>query len=86
MNLQGGLSIDKDVKLLEVFSGIPDLPVARLSPVRFGPTFTRDFLDNDDPDRVTKELERDILACMDFLPHMPAAPVVMPSAHFTAPI
>ena len=67
VNLQGGLSIDKDVKLLEVFSGIPDLPVARLSPVRFGPTFTRDFLDNDDPDRVTKELERDILASVEQL-------------------
>ena len=67
INIGGEVSVDKDVKLLQIFSGIPELPVAHLSPVRFGQTFTRDFLDHNDQQRVTAELRRDILDSVERL-------------------
>ena len=67
VRLADDVSVDKDVQLLQVFSGIPELPVAHLSPVRFGQTFTRDYLDHADPERVTAELQREILASVERL-------------------
>ena len=41
-----GIVVDKDVELIGEFAQLPDLPLAKLSPVRFSSNFTRSYLDS----------------------------------------
>jgi dethiobiotin synthetase len=45
VELDDGRKIDKDAKIIEQFTGIPDLDLQMLSPVRLGSGFTKHFLD-----------------------------------------
>jgi hypothetical protein len=45
VELEDGRKIDKDAKIIEQFTGIPDLDLQMLSPVRLGSGFTKHFLE-----------------------------------------
>lgn len=67
VNLPDGTQIDKDARLLQEFSGIPDFDVTSVSPVRLGSGFTQEYLDSDDHIQQTRQLEDAILASLDRL-------------------
>ena len=48
VTLPDGNRIDKDAVIISAFSGIPDLDLNAMSPVRLGSGFTREFLDSTD--------------------------------------
>ena len=54
------LEIDKDVELISTFSKIPNLPLSKLSPVRFSNKFTRNYLTSKNRNRLTRNLSIDI--------------------------
>ena len=58
--LRDGAQVDKDVQLLSVFSSLPGFEPRHLSPVRFTPGFTRNFLESGDQEALTRTLQRRI--------------------------
>ena len=44
VTLPDGSKIDKDARIVQEFSGIPDIDLKTVSPVRLGSGFTRPFL------------------------------------------
>ena len=62
-----GTEVDKDVELIGTFSKIPDLPLSRLSPVRFSNNFTRTYLNSKNRQRLTKNLSIDIKKAIEEL-------------------
>ena len=54
------LEVDKDVELISTFSKIPNLPLSKLSPVRFSNKFTRNYLTSKNRNRLTRNLSIDI--------------------------
>ncbi len=67
VTLPDGTQIDKDARLLQEFSGIPDFDVASVSPVRLGSGFTQEYLDSEDHIQQTRQLEDAILSCLERL-------------------
>ena len=55
-----GVVVDKDVELIGEFAQLPDLPLAKLSPVRFSSNFTRSYLDSRYRTRLTRALSLEI--------------------------
>jgi dethiobiotin synthetase len=65
--LGDGLRIDKDALILKIFSGIPDLDLEHVSPVRLVPGFTREYLDSPDRLQETGRLKEEIQTALDML-------------------
>ena len=57
----GGVTVDKDVELIGEFAGLSDLPLDKLSPVRFSTNFTRSYLDSRYRTRLTRALSLEIM-------------------------
>ena len=62
-----GVVVDKDVELIGEFARLPDLPLAKLSPVRFSSNFTRSYLDSRHRPRLTRALSLEITRSLEQL-------------------
>lgn len=69
VNLPTGFKVDKDVRLMEHFSGIPDMKLEQLSPVQLGSGFTKAYLLNPDRQEISKELAEKIKDSFTALSH-----------------
>ena len=69
VDLPSGIQVDKDVRLMEHFSGIPDMKLENLSPVQLGSGFTKAFLLNPDKAEISHELSRKIEKSFESLSH-----------------
>ncbi|ADN01888.1 AAA family ATPase [Spirochaeta thermophila] len=67
--LEDGTMIDKDARILQEFSGIPDLDPRVVSPVRLGSGFTKEFLDSPNRKAEEEKLTRKVLDSMEALSH-----------------
>jgi len=65
VQISGGAKVDKDVKVIEKFCGIPDMKLENLSPVQLGSGFTKDYLKNEDKSNISKRFSRDIVNSFD---------------------
>ena len=65
--LPDGSRIDKDAPLMKEFAGLPDLDLRFVSPVRLGTGFTQEYLDSKDHRQGTRDLQDEILRCLDSL-------------------
>ncbi len=65
VQISGGAKVDKDVKVIEKFCGIPDMKLENLSPVQLGSGFTKDYLKNEDKSNISKKFSRDIVNSFD---------------------
>src|SRR4030042_560364 len=69
VEVEAGRRIDKDARIVKEFSGIPDMDMRQVSPVRVGSGFTRSFLSAPDTREETKKLETTILESLKSLAH-----------------
>ncbi|MBN1523717.1 MAG: AAA family ATPase [Spirochaetales bacterium] len=69
VTLADGSKIDKDARIVQEFSSIPDLDMTKVSPVRVGSGFTKSFLSSDDSRSKTQNLENLIIDSMESLNH-----------------
>ncbi len=60
IQLSDGVKVDKDVKVIEKFCGIPDMKLENLSPVQLGSGFTKDYLKSGDKTKISNEFALDI--------------------------
>jgi uncharacterized protein len=60
IQLSDGVKVDKDVKIVEKFCGIPDMKLENLSPVQLGSGFTKAYLKNENKSKISKEFAQDI--------------------------
>ncbi|MCD6396078.1 MAG: AAA family ATPase, partial [Spirochaetaceae bacterium] len=60
VQISGGAKVDKDVKIIEKFCGIPDMKLENLSPVQLGSGFTKTYLKNTDKTSISKGFASDI--------------------------
>ncbi len=60
IQLSDGVKVDKDVKVIEKFCGIPDMKLENLSPVQLGSGFTKAYLKNTDKTRISNGFALDI--------------------------
>jgi hypothetical protein len=67
IKLEDGTTIDKDAQIIERFSEIPALDMKIISPVQFTPSFTREYLDSDDQEKITRSLTESISNAMSYL-------------------
>ena len=67
--LPDGSRIDKDAPLMKEFAGLPDLDLKFVSPVRLGTGFTQEYLESNDHRQGTRDLQDEIIRCMDSLSH-----------------
>jgi len=67
IKLEDGTTIDKDAQIIDKFSKIPALDLKIISPVQFPSTFTREYLDSDIQERLTKTLSENITNALSFL-------------------
>jgi hypothetical protein len=65
--LPDGLRIDKDAPLMKEFAGLPDLDLKLVSPVLLGTGFTQEYLDSKDHRQGTRDLQDEIIKCLDSL-------------------
>jgi BioD-like phosphotransacetylase family protein len=65
--LESGQRIDKDALILKIFSGIPELDLEYLSPVRLLSGFTRKYLDAPDRQQETANLKAQIQSALEQL-------------------
>jgi hypothetical protein len=65
--LPDGSRIDKDAPLMKKFAAIPDLDLKFVSPVRLGTGFTQEYLDTSDHRQGTRDLQDEIIRCLDSL-------------------
>ena len=65
--LPDGSRIDKDAPLIKEFAGLPDLDLRFVSPVRLGTGFTQEYLDSKDHRQGTRDLQDEIIRCLDSL-------------------
>ncbi|MCF6336129.1 MAG: dethiobiotin synthase, partial [Spirochaetales bacterium] len=65
IQLSGGAKVDKDVKVIEKFCGIPDMKLEDLSPVQLGSGFTKSYLKNSDKDKISGEFASSIKASFE---------------------
>ncbi len=61
VQISGGAKVDKDVKVIEKFCGIPDMKLENLSPVQLGTGFTKAYLKNNDKASISKGFSKDIV-------------------------
>ena len=69
VELADGSKIDKDARVVQEFSNIPDMDMKLVSPVRLGSGFTRQYLSSRDTRKQTIELENAILNSLKALSH-----------------
>ncbi len=69
VELADGSKIDKDARIVQEFSNIPDMNLKMVSPVRLGSGFTRKYLAVSDPRAETLGLENQILDSLKTLSH-----------------
>lgn len=69
VDLSTGIRVDKDVRVMEHFSGIPDMDLEKLSPVQLASGFTKAFLANPEKKEVAKELAENIRKSFKSLEH-----------------
>lgn len=55
IQLSDGVKVDKDVKVIEKFSGIPDMKLENLSPVQLGSGFTKSYLRSEDKSKISNK-------------------------------
>ncbi|MCK5197320.1 MAG: AAA family ATPase, partial [Spirochaetales bacterium] len=67
IKLEDGTTIDKDAQIIERFSEIPALDMKIISPVQFTPSFTREYLDSDDQEKINRSLTESISNAMIYL-------------------
>jgi dethiobiotin synthetase len=67
ITLESGRQIDKDTLILKIFSGIPDLDLNHVSPVRLAKGFTREFLEAPNRQEETAKLKDMIMSDLDHL-------------------
>ena len=60
IQLSGGVKVDKDVKVIEKFCGIPDMKLENLSPVQLGSGFTKSYLKSEDKSKISNQFAMDI--------------------------
>jgi uncharacterized protein len=60
IQLSDGIKVDKDVKVIEKFCGIPDMNLENLSPVQLGSGFTKSYLKSKDKNSISKGFAIDI--------------------------
>ena len=65
--LPDGSRIDKDAPLMKEFAGLPDLDLRFVSPVSLGTGFTQEYLDSKDHRQGTRDLQDEIILCLDSL-------------------
>ncbi len=58
VQLEDGKLVDKDARIIEKFSRIPDLDMGSVSPVLVGAGFTKEFLESKDQKAETKKLKQ----------------------------
>lgn len=61
VELESGKTVDKDVKIVESFTGIEEIEARYSSPVQLGTGFTKAFLANPERDQLSLELREDIM-------------------------
>ena len=69
VDLSTGIKVDKDVRVMEHFSGIPDMNLEMLSPVQLGSGFTKAFLVNPEKEEIAGELAKKIQQSFQSLSH-----------------
>ncbi len=69
VDLPSGIRVDKDVRVMEHFSGIPDMDLEKLSPVQLGAGFTKAYLVNPEKAAVSRELADKIKDSFESLSH-----------------
>ncbi|MBN2510220.1 MAG: AAA family ATPase, partial [Spirochaetales bacterium] len=69
VELEDGSKIDKDARIIEKFSGIPDLEMKYVSPVRLGSGFTKAFLASNDQEKRSLDLAADIQEAVASMSH-----------------
>jgi uncharacterized protein len=69
VELSSGLTVDKDVRVVETFTSLPDMEMAFSSPVQLGAGFTKAYLANPDRAEITIELREQIMKAMAHLAH-----------------
>ncbi len=67
VRLDDGTTIDKDAQLIDKFSKIPSLDLKIISPVQFPSNYTRNYLDSDNQEELTRALSEKIDHAMSFL-------------------
>lgn len=67
VELDSGITVDKDVKIIEAFTGLPNMEMEFSSPVQLGSGFTKAFLANPDRDQITVELRENIMKALAHL-------------------
>lgn len=65
IELAGGVKVDKDVKVIEKFCGIPDMKLENLSPVQLGSGFTKSYLKSNDKAKISNDFAADIEQSFD---------------------
>lgn len=69
VEIEAGQKVDKDARIVKEFSGIPDINLKFVSPVRVGSGFTRTYLAAPDSREETQRLENVIIESMKSLSH-----------------
>ncbi|MFP4563496.1 MAG: AAA family ATPase [Spirochaetia bacterium] len=69
MSLEDGTKVDKDALIIERFSGIPDLDMKTVSPVRLASGFTKQYISCKDRATETERLKGNILKALDSFSH-----------------
>ncbi len=64
LEIDSGRLIDKDAEILDTFSGIPELDLTAVSPVRLASGFTKQFIDAEDKANIRGDLAKSIEASM----------------------
>lgn len=67
VKLEDGMTIDKDAQIIDKFSQIPALDLKIISPVQFPQAYTREYLDSDIQETLTKNLSDNIINALSFL-------------------
>jgi len=69
VTLPDGNRIDKDAVIIQQFSGIPDIDLSAVSPVRLGSGFSKQYLSSEDTSRETVMLQNRITKAIEKLRH-----------------
>ena len=69
VSLEDGSKVDKDALIIDKFSGIPDMDMRTVSPVRLASGFTKQYISSSDRASETERLKGDILTALDSFSH-----------------
>jgi uncharacterized protein len=67
IKLEDGTTIDKDAQIIDTFSQIPSLDLKMISPVQFPASFSREYLDSEKQEKLTRKLSDNIINSINFL-------------------